>query len=167
MPCPFATCVPPPGRAQKYLVGTFAVLCLALFEGGWARPADRPAALYLYYPRAKSTVALNVFFNRKWVAHLRYGQRLVYQTTYKGSLMVTVSQEVTHREPRTLAKNSRTVHIQPGRDYYFEVDGKGIEYVPAPATGKAHFDQESDFLGLPVVISTPAADSIPGLRPRP
>jgi hypothetical protein len=167
MPCPFATCVPLSGRSRKYLAGTFVVCCLALFEGGWAQPAGGPAALYLYYPRARSTVALNVFFNRKWVAHLRYGQRLVYQTTYRGSLMVTVTEEATHRETRALAKNTRTVDVQPGREYYFEVDGKGIEYVPAPATGKAHFDQESDFLGRPVVISTPAADSIPGLQPRP
>lgn len=161
----FVIGVLPGGQAQRCFYCLCSALCLLLGKGAPAQPAHEPAAIYLYYPRAKSTVALNVFFNRKLVARIRYGQRLVYQTTYRGSLMVTVAQEVTHAEPRTLAKNTRTVGIQPGGAYYFEVDGKGITFVPTPALGKEHFGHEADFLGAPVIIPVAAADSIPGPQP--
>src|SRR5689334_15205564 len=76
------------------------------------------AQLNFYHPRGKSSEGFGLFLNRKYVAPIPFGGRLTYRLMTEGSLMITVMAGSNYVEPRTLAKNTRTIPIKKGKVYY-------------------------------------------------
>lgn len=117
------------------------------------------AKVYIAYPRVKEDKKFFVYFNIKKVGALNYGERLLYNTTFEGMLKVTISNKDTYTEPSTLSRNTRTVNIKEGKEYYFEINGKGeLEYIINTEKGKSRFSDDGSYVESPKTLTENNAD---------
>lgn len=110
--------------------------------------------IFIAYPRAKEDKKFFIFLNTRNIGNIDYGERMIYTISAAGMLKVTISTEKDYKEPATLSRTSRMINIDPGKEYYFEINSKGeLEYMVNPEKGKPRFLNENSFSGAPQTFS--------------
>jgi len=105
---------------------------LKLFAIGTQRSGSNVAdsKIYILYPRAKADKTFYVFFNKKNVSRISYGERQEYECNGNIDLLTVIQEAEQYVEPRTAAKNTRNLFLKEGKTYYLQINGKGqLEYI--------------------------------------
>ena len=101
------------------------------------------------YPRGKEDKTMTLFFNKENIGKIHYGERLVFTFKKEGNLKITILDNDTYTEQRTLSKNTRTLMLRNGKSYYLELVKGEINYMPDENKGKEHFDDSGKFILQP------------------
>ncbi len=153
---------------KQYFVITLLIISLVFFEKYNAAGQDKDAAevaeIYVYRPTDKNENSFTVFFNRAKVFSIENGARTVYKIASEGSLTIVCIEGSAYQEPSSKAKNTRTITIEKGKSYYFEITKKAeIVYSPNATLGKATFGDDSKFNSSPREVKEDPRNPIPSL----
>ncbi len=112
--------------------------------------ASSNATICIAYPKSKEDRTIYLFLNTKKMKPIHYGERIQYHLSTDQPVKITISGEDTYQEPSTLSKTTRTITPKPGKEYFFEINGKGeLEYIINSEKGKQQFDTNGNFTGEP------------------
>jgi hypothetical protein len=123
------------------------------------------ALLSIGYPLGKNDTRYNVFINRKKVARINPGERVIIQIVQDASYLVCISDKSVYTEPSTQAPNSRTISMKAGKQYFFMIgNGDQLSYMFNAENGAKAFNKTADFKDPnPAIITASQTGEIPSL----
>lgn len=153
---------------DKAIIQFFTCFMICVF---WANrqtlaqdTTQNTAQIYVYRPKSKVEDVFTIFFNRKKVFSLENGSRSMYKIASEGSLTVVCIVGTAFQEPNSKANNFRTLTIEKGKSYYFEISSKGeLKYVLNPTIAKQTIDDNTKFSSTLANVEENPNDPIPSL----